>query len=1131
MVLDKQKDSRSAIRIEDIGQLEDLLSESVSPEAGEEIKTARKLFRAILTVIVLLLLVVAAVVAGGFFLLKTGFEGERLNSQAEQTIQSLLGPSLVARLASTRLSLDSSMFLAIEAGDVSIVSPVDSESIGTAGTVQLGVDPISILSGNLEMRSARISDARLSVSGISGWNPGRKVPLFQDASGRVDPSLLPGVLYGALSRLFDIFDTGATQSLEAENIVLDLPDRKHSIVVSSAQLNRENEGTLQLQAQLSMNGTPVQLSGLVVRDTATGRIEELKISVRDFPLDVFAGNKESEDTGALAGLAALEILGEEAESGSPNRVAMTATISEITLPLGRSGSTSGSGLVRMSVAEGDSKVEVDEFKLELGKNRFEFNGAFGPLPDADTKAPIYRYEFVSDGSTLSPDDSPEAPLHFLARFAGTFDPESLRLSVDKLGVRTNGGEILGTASVVFDNPAPAIFLAIRVPELPVGHAKQLWPSFAAPTSRSWVLDNVFGGMVTDSNLEFSVVSGRLGNGVPLNSEEVFGHFQIKETRFDSAGDIPPVRDAKGSVDFRGTDVDIGLSEGTAFLPSGRSVAATDGTLMIRKAHIKPVVGKLDIKIAGEAGAVAELAEFKPFDALRNLEFGPNDLEGQVKGRIFSEVPIGRPGRTQKLDWRVELDYQDLSIAVPIAGQLVSEAIGTLIVTPEAAAIEAKAKLNGASATVDLVEPLGASSKKRKRRVVMKLGDKERAELLPGLDAMLTGPVSVDLIADLGDVQKISADLTESVIQFPWIGWRKGKGIPADASFVLSRNGSTLDLSEFRLQGDTFSVDGAVHIDDGELVKATFSKVSLNRDEDFELAVERGQDGYALRIAGKLIDMRSIVKLYSGDFQKAVKLVADTPISVVASVETARGHHGELLRDLDFEYRGNGSRIEMLRIAAATDTGAGFNFRVEESEAGRSLEMESADAGSVLRFLDVYERMEGGSINSSLTAADNGPFRGSIDARDFWLVDEPRLSSIVASKPQAGGRDLNSTLRGGLDVSRVYFDRGYSNVELGGDYAKLSRGILRGPTIGTSFRGTLYDSNGQISIAGTFMPAYGLNSLLSNIPLIGQILGNGREGGLLGITYKLQGPVSSPGIAVNPISLIAPGVFRSVFEFR
>ena len=91
--------------------------------------------------------------------------------------------------------------------------------------------------------------------------------------------------------------------------------------------------------------------------------------------------------------------------------------------------------------------------------------------------------------------------------------------------------------------------------------------------------------------------------------------------------------------------------------------------------------------------------------------------------------------------------------------------------------------------------------------------------------------------------------------------------------------------------------------------------------------------------------------------------------------------------------------------------------------------------------------------------------------------------------------------------------------------------MRGPVIGTTFQGTLYDASGNMAITGTFMPAYGLNRLFAEIPIFGQILGNGRDRGLIGITYKVAGDAKSPQVQVNPISAIAPGIFRSIFEFN
>ena len=185
---------------------------------------------------------------------------------------------------------------------------------------------------------------------------------------------------------------------------------------------------------------------------------------------------------------------------------------------------------------------------------------------------------------------------------------------------------------------------------------------------------------------------------------------------------------------------------------------------------------------------------------------------------------------------------------------------------------------------------------------------------------------------------------------------------------------------------------------------------------------------------------------------------------------------------------------------------------------RTVKVQSADAGAVLRFMDIYPYMEGGRISIDLAAQDDAPLKGQIDARDFQLVDEPRLRSIVSTAPTGDTRTLNEAVRADLDTSRVKFERGFARVEKGKGYLSIESGVLRGPEIGTTFQGTLYDAKGNMAITGTFMPAYGLNRLFGEIPLLGQILGNGRDRGLIGITYKVAGNAKSPQVQVNPCLL-------------
>ena len=91
--------------------------------------------------------------------------------------------------------------------------------------------------------------------------------------------------------------------------------------------------------------------------------------------------------------------------------------------------------------------------------------------------------------------------------------------------------------------------------------------------------------------------------------------------------------------------------------------------------------------------------------------------------------------------------------------------------------------------------------------------------------------------------------------------------------------------------------------------------------------------------------------------------------------------------------------------------------------------------------------------------------------------------------------------------------------------------LRGSMLGATGSGTINVPDGKLAVSGTFIPAFGINNIAGAIPLVGTILGGGRDEGLVGITYKLYGSLKRPALTMNPISAIAPGIFRKIFEYR
>jgi hypothetical protein len=86
-------------------------------------------------------------------------------------------------------------------------------------------------------------------------------------------------------------------------------------------------------------------------------------------------------------------------------------------------------------------------------------------------------------------------------------------------------------------------------------------------------------------------------------------------------------------------------------------------------------------------------------------------------------------------------------------------------------------------------------------------------------------------------------------------------------------------------------------------------------------------------------------------------------------------------------------------------------------------------------------------------------------------------------------------------------------------------------VGGTIEGSIDYPANQVRMSGTFVPMYGLNNMIAQIPIAGLFLGGGSNEGLIGITYEVVGSTGAPVLRVNPISMMAPGVLRKIFEFN
>ncbi|MBE7185036.1 MAG: hypothetical protein INR68_11600 [Methylobacterium mesophilicum] len=1058
------------------------------------------------TTVVLLAFVL---IAGLYLVGVSGIGREQMRARAEAAIEKITGRDMVATLGGAHISLDGTRLLALEVNDVALRPEGSDANIADAGTLRFGLLLGGLARGRLELGSVSVENARFVAAPLEGGQPRDWTKPFRNGDALLDPSRVPGVVSDALRRVFLALRTEAPGAVELSNVEIVLPGQvTRSITIDAATLDASSQ-ELVLAGEGSFEGRRWSASGSARSDPATSAVDALNINIVSTPPE-----------GAVA-TGPMQV----SLSGNAQKLDLSASLDEAALDLGKNGILPVRGMVHVSAKSDSDRLSLDDFDAKAGGLTLKGKGTVGPQAIADRG--VYDLQLEASRIASLPEGSPDPMLEGKGSVAGEIDPQQRRLTIDRLSVETAAGKVTGNAAIqLADGRTPGVSLSIEVPQMLVAEAKALWPWTAGKGARNWVVEHVRGGAIENSRLSYAVQPGRIGSGIPLGPDELSGEFRILGTEFDTAGEIPAVRAADGYVTLRGMDVDIALASGEMTLPSGKTLRASDGSLALRQVNQRPVVGRLDIDVEGEAPAAAELASLEPISALQRAGFVPGDFSGRVKGNVVSDIPLERGYPREKIDWKVGLQLDGVALNKPFDGQKLTEAKGTIEIDPEKALVKAEAKLNDVPAKLDFTEPVRKDAVTRKRLIELDVNENGLQKLAPGLSSLVDGPMTLKV--DASDAtQKVSVDLNRTKLALPWVGWGKGAGIAATADFLLKRDGEVMRLSNLKVEGGTFSINGSAVLSGGGLVSAEFPRVQLNRGDDIALNIKRDGKIYDVDVTGKAFDARALLKLVTASGASTEKQTSRGSVLVRARLDTVTGFNNESLQAVFVTYRGSGA----LKMEGSTDRGASVTVDDDTKRGVRSLRLKSSDAGSVLRFLNIYPNMQSGAIDVALASEGDGPLQGPILARDFMIVNEPRLGSVVSNRAQGSDRSLNDAVRNRIDSSRVKFDRGSAQITKGAGYLRVSDGILRGTTIGATFQGTVFDPRGNIDMTGTFMPAYGLNRVFGEIPLFGAILGNGKDQGLIGVTFKLVGSAKSPDVNINPLSVIAPGIFRRIFEYN
>jgi hypothetical protein len=752
----------------------------------------------------------------------------------------------------------------------------------------------------------------------------------------------------------------------------------------------------------------------------------------------------------------------------------------------------------------------------------------GPLASPPDSGSPWRWQATGNNWRLKPLSSGEEPVVAdRAEIVVAVDPDKRLLTLEKLAVTGPGTAISLSGKLRAEADGAALDLSVNTNRMPIRSALRWWPAFIAPQARNFLVQTVRDGDLSRLNIQLTMPPAVLARllaqeYLPPEAFQLEGAVE-NGVLFLSEG-LPPVAGLAGfgridSVGGQGT-----ILRGHVDAKAGRRIQLSEGTFALNWPDAAIPDATFRFRSMAQLDAVAEFLRSPDLKGLFNFDMNPQDVKGQFDANVLLALPLAETLKLAQIKTEVSGKMTGVTVEKAIGQDRLENA--TLVISTDKTGVEIKGEGRWQGTPVSLTLENDAADRSFVAVMALTLDDAALRRRGVNLGTRLTGPLPVKIktLKEAGEkwTAGIEVDLARATIDGLLPGFQKPAGRAGKLSFKASeRSGGGFIIENLALDSGASSFRGQAEVlMDGTPVSARFTLFRLSPGDNVRLDFDRQGNGAKVAIRGNNLDARPFLRtLNQGPPTRVDADKGDLDLDIRATLLSGNG--GEVLTGAEVRMLGRNGIPRQVSVSGKLNgkpvsvTGKG------NGDMPPPITIESDDAGGFLRYLDIYSRMQGGSLSGQVVPAGKR-MSGYLIAKDFSLRNEPAIRRLVTESVPDQARQASGDTR--FTKMRIDFSRE-------GAETTIKEAVIFGPQIGLTFNGIVDLVRDRISLSGTFIPAYGLNNAFAQIPVVGAILGGGRNEGLLAVTFGVSGRASDPNVAVNPLSAVTPGIFRKIFEFR
>lgn len=795
-----------------------------------------------------------------------------------------------------------------------------------------------------------------------------------------------------------------------------------------------------------------------------------------------------------------------------------------------------SGTIGVSFDGKANSLTIAPSTLKWGQSYVTLTGQAVQTGSEQKGDAAWSYQLASkEGALAAPDlNVPATPIDAVD-VKGTVTPKTGRIAVEKAVLRTGGGEMTLNGEITSGPSGSNTRIEGAISSLKLDTVKSMWPAAFANGARMWV-GTKMSGDVTSGTLrivsgDFLTQGDAAEPGTAQRTSYALEAANLKASILDGVAPLAApralIRGENGTVELNIPDAELPAGpKGSVQIKNAKLTATELGTIM--------PMGNLTFRVLSPVSSAIELARSTPEGPLAGVELPVEGVEGKIDGQITVNLPLIETLQKQDVKVSGKVRVSDLK-AKPKSSKAELQG-GTINIDVTETNAEAKGELivNGVVAKLAwqhvLDVPEGMQSPVK---ITATLDNSDRTQLGLDINAMVQGdvPVEVTLLRQpQGDTAvHLKADLTAAELIIEEVAWTKPPDRPCtlDLDVGKMRPDGRVDLQNIKIIGDDVAIEGSAILDpDNEMRDFSFPRFSLGLISRLEVTGKLTKNKiWQIKAKGPAYDGKSFIdSLFSLGRSAGSRVKALRPADgsdVEAEIETVFGYQQSALKNLKVKMSTRKEKVVALDATANLEGDRTFKAVVASGKTPRTLLAESNDAGRMFKVIGFYPNAQNGNLRVEVDLDGSGPAEktGTLVVENFQILGEPVFNELASS-----GQGQQRIQREVID-----FDRMRIPFSVGHGQFVLSESYLRGPVMGMTLRGKIDYKMSRVNLGGTYIPLQGVNAAICDLPIFGQIVAGANCEGVLGITFALQGDNKNPEVIVNPLSLVAPGIFRDIFQ--